>query len=147
MNEKITSVNLQNLEESPFFIKKMKKVKIFMYGSAIATTTLAGFNLVHQDFLEGILLLGGSSGLFSFASSIKQENKTYLNRLTIYQKCSILSSASFFLNGIIKPAEVTLVISLFCSGNMALLAHEFNKEKKCYTLSKSSQINQVDVQK
>lgn len=147
MKEKNKSVNLQTINQIPLAKQKKKKLECFMYSSAVATTMLAGFHLFQQNFLEGATMLGCSSGLWAFSNSLHADNRNYIKRLTLYQNCSILSSASFLLQGITKPEEVTLIITLFCSGNMLLLGNEFRKEKKCYTLSKTTQTIPVDDQK
>lgn len=147
MKEKKKNVNLQTFNQIPLSNQKKKKLKCFMYSSAIATTMLAGFHFFQQNFLEGTTMLGCSSGLWAFSNSLHTNNYNYIRRLTIYQNCTMLSSVSFLLQGILKPEEVTLIVTLFCSGNMLLVGNEFRKEKKCYTLSKTSQIIPVDDQK
>ena len=61
MKEKKKSVNLQTFNQIPLSNQKKKKLKCFMYSSAIATTMLAGFHFFQQNFLEGTTMLGCSS--------------------------------------------------------------------------------------
>lgn len=147
MKEEKESVNLQTLNQVNLPKAKKKKVKLFLYSSAIVTTFIAGINFIEQNYLEGIIMVGCTSGLWAFSNSIHATNQTYLKRLKIYQKCSMLASTSFLLNGILKPEEVTMIVNLFCSSNMLLLHHEFTKEKKCYTLSNAKYTVQKDNQK
>lgn len=147
MKEKNKNVNLQTINQISLPKHQKKKLEYFMYSSALATTMLAGFQFLQQNFFEGATILGCSSGIWAFSNSLHTNNQNYVKRLTLYRNCSMLSSASFLLQGITKPETATLIVTLFCSGNMLLLGNEFRKEKKCYTLSKTSQTIPVDDQK
>lgn len=147
MQEKIENVNLQFFNQILLPKRKKKKISRFMYTAATLSTIAAGYNLINHELLDMTIFLGCSSGLWAFGNCISSNDQKYQGRLTIYQGCTLIAASSFLLMGITKPETVSIIISLFCSGNMFLLNREFSKEKKCYTLFKQVGTIQKDDQK